>query len=120
MPKPTTYKKKYCQMLIDHMSEGLSFGSFGGVIDAGLSTTYEWLKNFPEFKEAYQRAKSKHMLHFEKLLNKKAAGTNRNIDLGVCIFPLKTIHHKVYGDKKEIELRQEVTVIVFVEKEGEE
>ena len=79
---------------------------------------YEWIERHEDFAEAKKLGEACHMYHYEGLMIKKAGGTNRNIDLAGCTFPLKTIHHKVYGEKKELDVKQQVTGIVFVE-EGE-
>ena len=60
------YDEKYPEMLKDHMGSGHSFESFAGLIQVARSTLYEWLKVFPEFKEAYDIAKSMCLLHWEK------------------------------------------------------
>ena len=47
--RPTEYKEEFCQMLIDHMSEGYSFESFGGIVGVSERVLYDWEKKFPEF-----------------------------------------------------------------------
>ena len=36
--RPTQYEDKFCQMLVEHMSEGFSFESFGAECKAGKTT----------------------------------------------------------------------------------
>lgn len=68
MGRPTTYKKKFCEMLIKHMSEGYSFQSFAGVdgVDVCIDTLYEWVKVHAEFSDAKKRGTSKSLLKWEK------------------------------------------------------
>jgi len=54
--RPTLYKPEYCQTLIDHMSNGLSYESFAGVVGTAKQTIYDWEKAHPEFLDAKQRA----------------------------------------------------------------
>ena len=53
------YKPEYCQLLIEHMSKGMSFRSFAGSISCGIRTIYDWCDRHPEFKEAKEVAQGK-------------------------------------------------------------
>lgn len=46
------YKPEYAQMLLDHLSEGLSFTSFNVPGGVSYSTLRQWEKRFPEFAQA--------------------------------------------------------------------
>jgi len=50
--QPTKYRKKYCEELIDHMSQGYSFGSFAGKILVNRDTLFEWANKHKEFSDA--------------------------------------------------------------------
>jgi hypothetical protein len=64
--QPTAYREAYCQLLIDHMSQGLSFETFGAIVDVCKDTTYEWVKVHPEFSEAKKLGSIKRNLLVEK------------------------------------------------------
>ena len=64
--RPTKYDPKYCNMLIDHMEEGLSFEAFAGVISVNQDTLHEWAKVQPKFSEAKAIAFSRCRLFWEK------------------------------------------------------
>ncbi len=64
--QPTRYRKNYCQLLIEHMSQGLSFDTFGGVVDVARDTIYEWVKVHPEFSDAKKLGTSKRNLLVER------------------------------------------------------
>jgi hypothetical protein len=64
--RPTMYDPKYCEMLIAHMEQGLSFESFGGVIGHHKQTLYEWAQKFPEFGDAKRLGTEKSRLWWEK------------------------------------------------------
>lgn len=74
------YKKEYCDMLIEHMSNGFSLESFAGVVSVGKSTVYVWKDKYPEFKEAFEVGNSKGLLYFEKLGSAMMRGTLRDKD----------------------------------------
>lgn len=54
--KKYKYKKEYTDLLIKHMSEGLSFESFAGLIGVARSTLYDWVDTIPEFAAAKEEA----------------------------------------------------------------
>ena len=53
--RPSLYDKKYCQMLEEHMSKGLSYETFGASIGVCRQTVFNWEKN-QEFLDAKKRA----------------------------------------------------------------
>lgn len=63
--RPTKYQEKYCQELIEHMSEGLSFDTFAGRISVNPDSLYEWVKKYPKFSEAKKIATAKRNLLVE-------------------------------------------------------
>lgn len=63
--RPSKYKKKYCQMLIDHMSNGLSFSSFGCSIDVNRDTLFQWEKDHKEFSDAKSIGREKQEYFYE-------------------------------------------------------
>lgn len=72
--RPSKYDPKYCEMLIEHMAEGLSFESFAGVIGVGRSSLYDWENEYPEFSDAKMAGQAKSALFWEKLNRGHAAG----------------------------------------------
>lgn len=65
--RPTAYKKKYCQLLIDHMKQGLSFESFGGVAEVSKQTLYDWMQKHGEFLDARRKGDTLSLLQWEKM-----------------------------------------------------
>jgi transposase len=57
--RPTSYKPEYCEMLVEHMAQGLSFESFAAVTDTWKAALYDWVKTYPEFSNAKQRGTEK-------------------------------------------------------------
>jgi hypothetical protein len=116
-PKKDNYKPEYCDLLIRHMSKGLSFDSFGAKANCGKTTLYEWVKKYPEFAEAKKKATAKAQEFFESRLAAKISGqqipgiNTKNIDTACLIFALKTRFHETYSEKKEEE-KQVIQVIV--------
>lgn len=64
--RPTKYKHEYCEMLIDHMSNGLSYETFSAVIGVSRAVLYDWEKAYPEFLDAKKEAFDQCQLFWEK------------------------------------------------------
>jgi hypothetical protein len=50
--RPSKYDPKFCDMLIEHMSNGLSFEAFAGLLKVSRDVLYRWTKSHEEFAEA--------------------------------------------------------------------
>jgi len=69
MPKPQIYKSEFCEKLIEHCAQGLTFNTFAGVVGVSNKTLHEWVRVRPEFARAKEVAEMKGMLVFEKMGN---------------------------------------------------
>jgi hypothetical protein len=108
---PTKYKPEYCEMLIEHMSEGYSFDSFSAIVRVGRMTMYNWCKDFPEWKEAKEIAEGMALKYFETAI--KSASMNeiiddkllrekfdpKNINVTTMQWFVKCRFHNVYSEK---------------------
>jgi len=67
--QPTKYRKEYCQMLMEHMKEGLSFETFGITLENPVhrDTCYEWAKVHSDFSDAKKKATDMALNFFEKM-----------------------------------------------------
>lgn len=74
--RPTKYCEEYCELLIAHMKEGLSFTTFAALVNVSRSTLYEWLDNI-EFSDAKSEAEMHCMLFWEKM---GIAGTSGSLE----------------------------------------
>ena len=125
--RPSLYKPEYCQQVIDHMSKGLPFNSFAGVIGVCIDTLHEWVKTHEEFSFAKRLGTGKLLLFDEQLalagssgqLKRLARvetivdpeGNTRKIEhfeaatfaQTFTIFKFKNRYPKMYRDKIEIE-----------------
>lgn len=65
--RPTKYKEKYCEMLIEHMKQGYSFETFGAIVDCHKDTLYEWCAKHPEFSDAKKKGAAYSQMMWEKM-----------------------------------------------------
>lgn len=114
--RPTKYRKEYCQKLIDHMAEGLSFDCFGGDIPVVDSTLYYWLDKHPDFSEAYKIGKKRQREFWEKLGRAGAAGKIDNFNSAAWIFNMKNR----FAWKNDITINSNQTRTVNVNIEAKE
>lgn len=115
---PSKYKLEFNQMLIDHMEQGHSFRSFGGVIGVCEDTLHDWAKRHPDFKIAKDIAFSKCVLFIEKRLqdlmvneieydDQGKAIKSRTVNQAIAIFYAKNIagmRDKFEDEKDEINI----------------
>jgi hypothetical protein len=118
---PTKYKPEYCQALIDHMSNGDCFLSFCAKIGIARGNAYEWVKLYPEFKEAKEiaftkcetwwRAQAKeHLVEVTEYDDKGRPIRASKINTSLWIFNMK--NRFKWRDLQEVEsnVKQETTV----------
>lgn len=107
--RPTKYKKEYCELLVQHMSQGLSFESFAGEIDVNRDTVHEWATRHKDFSEAKRRGEAKSRIIWEKILVGGATGKIKNYNATSAIFALKNKFPKEWRDRKEIDVHTDDT-----------
>lgn len=87
--RPTKYKDEYCDMLIDHMRQGLSFECFAGVIGVTPECIYNWARENEAFSEAKSRGFVLCQLFWEKIGIAGVTGRIQNFQTGAWIFNMK-------------------------------
>ncbi len=85
------YKPEYCEALVNHGKQGLSFDSFAATIGVSRQSIYDWEKIYPEFREAKELSKNFRELLLEKLLIGSASGRLRGSNAATLIFTAKNI-----------------------------
>jgi len=113
--RPTKYKEKYCEMLIKHMATGLSFGTFGAIIDISEPTLYEWLKVHPEFLKSQKTALLKNKVFWEQA-GIDGMGKGKDFNAAVWIFNMKNRFN--WKDKREESIAPETLSAMFEKLEG--
>lgn len=111
--RPCLYKPEYCDLLLIHFADGLSFEAFGGVVDVAKQTLYNWVKEYPEFADAKARGESKSRLYWEKLgrdglhnetiKDDDGMTVTRSINATLWIFNMK--NRFGWRDKTEVEIK---------------
>lgn len=110
--RPTKYKPEYCQMLIEHMSQGGTFTGFAGhpLVLVDIDTLYAWLKSYPEFSEAKKKAQSSSHFFYDALGVQGMTGQIQNFNATMYIFHRKNMHG--WKDKSQVDIN-EITDVSF-------
>lgn len=91
--RPTKFKPEYCDMLIDHMSKGYSFESFGAVISVDRTTLYHWETLFKDFSHAKGIARNKQLFFDETVLMALAKGEyGKSANASAQVYKMKCTH----------------------------
>jgi len=87
--RPSKFKEEYCQQLIDHMAQGLSFETFGIPQKIPVSCLYTYAQKFPTFAEAKKEGFRACQLFWESMGRSAAVGKIDNFNATVWIFNMK-------------------------------
>jgi len=102
--RPSSYKPEYDDMLIAHMSEGLSFESFSAVIKVNQDTLHSWVKQHVSFAEAKSIAFDESRLFYERIGTMAVKGLIENFNATVWVFNMK--NRFKWRDKQPEEVSQ--------------
>lgn len=102
--RPSNYKPEFPEMLIEHMAQGLSFTSFGGIIGVPHQYMCEWEKKYPDFKKARAIGDSQSLVFWEKLGKVGIMGKIKSFNASAYIFSMKNKFN--WTDRNEIQLGQ--------------
>ena len=100
--RPSKFKEEYCDMLVKHMSQGLSFESFGAQLSVCRDTLYEWDRVHPNFSYAKKIGKLKSLEVLEKIGMQGMIGKIKGFNVASWIFTCKNRHPDMFQDKMEL------------------
>jgi hypothetical protein len=100
--RPSKYDQKFDEMLITHMTEGLSFEAFAGIIEVNVDTLHEWVKVHKSFSDAKKIAFAKCRVFWEKMGISGAWNDAKGpcLNTGVWIFNMK--NRFKWSDRMEV------------------
>jgi transposase-like protein len=89
MGRPSAYREEYCEKLVNHGKQGLSFEAFAGEVGVCKDTLYEWVRRHEKFSYSKRIAESHSRLFWEKLTVMIATGKIQGASAAITIFALK-------------------------------
>ena len=108
--RTTSYKDEYCDLLIEHMAQGLSYTTFAAAVGVSVATIYNWEQHQPKFLEAKKFAIRECQLFWEKMGIDGAKGAIRNFSSGTWVYNMKCRFRDEWLIEREIADNKDVTV----------
>lgn len=102
--RPTKYEPKFCEILIDKMSEGYSKEAVAGYIGISKNTLYEWAQAHEDFADAIAIGESQSRLHWEGKLVDYAVHTKNGKQINGQVFNLNMKNRFGWRDKTEVDV----------------
>lgn len=78
--RPTKYKQKYCEEVIEHLSTGKSLASFAASIGTHREVIWQWRQKFEEFNNACNTAMELSQRWWENLAVMVATGKTMELE----------------------------------------
>lgn len=116
--RPTKFKEEYCEMLVDHMSQGLSFETFGAVVGIYKEALYNWVYKNENFANAKREGSLKSQLFWEKIGIDGTMGKINNFSTGTWIFNMK--NRFGWSDKQDVALSSKESIKIQIKKDEDE
>lgn len=79
--RPSTFKKKYCEILIDQGKQGKTIAHFCATLGIGRPTFYDWLKANPEFRQAEHVADAMREAYWDDRMRENAEQNKGNSNM---------------------------------------
>lgn len=114
--KPSSYKKEYCEKIVEFMKEGKTVTQFAAAHYIPRSTIYYWAKHHPEFKEALEMAHEVSQAWWEDAFGDAALGKREGVIPSMMIFKMKQIG---WRDRQEVTGEKTVHHVVYSEDEAD-
>ena len=81
--RPTSYRQKYCDLIVEAMSTGLSAEAAAAEIGISARSLFNWQHRHPEFLQAIQEGRQRSLLWWEKRALEMASGEPGNTQIVV-------------------------------------
>ena len=99
--RPTKYRKEYCYIAIDFLSEGYSVTALAGHLKVARSTVFKWAEDNPEFSDALKTGQALAAEWWERVLRQVALTGDGNAS--AAIFGVKNRSREEWRDKQELD-----------------
>jgi hypothetical protein len=113
----TDYKKKYCEMLIEHRSTGRSYETFAAKVKCSVQTLYNWEKANPEFFEAKMVAYPMALAKWEDIGMAGTCGKIKGFNASSYIYTMKCMFRDTWTEKTEDEDKKDPVININISKD---
>jgi len=87
--RPTKYRRKFCQVAYDFLSQGYSKEALAGELGISRQCLYEWLEKNQEFGDTVSKAEAKAQFIWEKYGQDAVQGKIKGFNTSVWMFVMK-------------------------------
>lgn len=117
--RPSKFDPSYCDLLYEHMAEGLSYKSFAGRKDIKVNedTLYEWEKNYKEFSDAKKMGECASLLFWEKMGVELCTGKLEGKSAAIYCFTMKNKFKWRNNDDTDIGNR---SIVINIDRDDEQ
>jgi hypothetical protein len=91
------YKETYPKLLIEHLKEGYTFGSFAAVVGCNPKTLWDWVQKHEAFKDAKEQGLQYRSMYWQEKLKDRA-----NTSTSAVLAGLRSADPENFKEKKEI------------------
>lgn len=102
--RPTEYQEDMCQEVINFGKLGYSRTAIAAKLGISRNTLYQWVKQYPEFHDAMEKAVEESQIFWEDTLRMTAIGVIEKGSATATIFALKSQFQQDWKDIKTTEL----------------
>lgn len=88
--RPSKYNPRYCKVVIDLMSEGLSKEVVAAELGISRDTLYEWCRKNPDFSDTIKRGELLSQRYWERIGIDGMLGRIPGFKVAIWIFMMKT------------------------------
>jgi hypothetical protein len=102
--RPSKYEPRYCDEVIEHMTDGGTLTSFAAKIRVSRTTITTWQETHPAFHEAASIGKACCTAWYEERLRRAADGQGGTGATPAAIFALKNLSPEDWQDRQQHEI----------------
>lgn len=107
--RPSKYDPAYCEVVVDLGKQGKSLAQMCAHFDIARSTIDQWAEDYPEFSEAFNRAR----VHMQAKLEEMGFSglSNKEFNAAVWKTTMQARFRDDYTERKEVDHKGQVVVI---------
>lgn len=110
--RPTKYKPEYCQQIIDFMADGSSATEFAASINVSKHSIYEWTRQYKDFSDAFNVARTKSEAWWTKTGKKGLFMGGKDDPFQTNLYNFTMAARFGWSQKKEVEQTSKIEVVV--------
>jgi transposase-like protein len=100
--RPSKYDPKFCEVVIEYMSQGYSKEACAGAIGITKDTLYNWAKKHKDFSDALALGVMRSQLFWERMAVENTLHTKNGTQINAQVYNLNMKNRFGWSDKTEV------------------